>query len=92
VIDRNPQPRRALLAGTVAAGLVVLVATPLGSAVVRGVDGFSAWVTGDPGTRAPERVQRELAEADRRSWAAFPVTPEVRELIRTRVDGASYVL
>jgi hypothetical protein len=86
-------PRRpVVLALGLAGAALVLLATPLGSAVVRGVGGFSTWLTGEPGTRAPETVQRELAEADRRSWAAFPETPDVRELIQTEVDGASYTL
>ena len=89
----RPRRRRgATFALGLAATGLVLLATPLGSAVVRGVGGFSAWLTGEPGTRAPEPVQRELAEADRRSWAAFPETPDVRELIQTEVDGASYTL
>jgi hypothetical protein len=89
----RPARRRAVVAATAfAAAIVLLAATPLGSAVVRGVDGFSAWLTGEPGTRAPEPVQQELVDADRSSWAAFPTTPEVRELIRARIDGAAYTL
>ena len=55
VLLRRPPRRtraRALLvaAAIVAAIAVVALATPLGAAIVHGVGGFSAWLTGQPGS------------------------------------------
>src|SRR5438128_1731701 len=48
------------------------VVTPLGAAIGRTFDGFSAWITGSPGTPASPREQRAFEEANARSWASFP--------------------
>ena len=79
------------LAGVAAATLLAL-ATPIGPAVARGIADFSAWLTGNPGKRASSSEQRAFDAGNGRSWDAFPTGTELRELIRTNVDGKQYVL
>ena len=49
--------RWAIGAAVVIAAVAVGVATPLGAAIGRGLDDFSAWLTGEPGTPASESEQ-----------------------------------
>ena len=80
--------QRSVLAVAVAlAAVTVGLATPLGSAIARGLDGFSAWLTGQPGEPVSEEEQREFDAANARSWLGFPQGTELRRLIRRDVDG-----
>lgn len=88
---RWPRPVGALAAVAVVAVVVALV-TPVGEAVTRGWGGFSDWVTGAPGRPAPAAEQRRFEVTGARAWAAFPDSPRLRELVRVRQGGASYVL
>jgi hypothetical protein len=92
--DVRRSRRRPVLGALVAAAVVlaVLAATPLGGAVVRTVGGFSDWLTGTPGEPAPQAEQRRFERFGERSWASWPERPRLRELLRTRVGGATYVL
>jgi hypothetical protein len=58
----------------------IFVATPLGSAIVHGVGGFSAWLTGQPGSPASKEEQRLFDEATPRSWLRFPTGAQLRRL------------
>ena len=75
---------RRLVAGVVAvfvaALLGIFVATPLGGAIVHGLGGFSAWLTGQPGSPASEEEQRAFDEANARSWLKFPAGTKLRRL------------
>ena len=66
--------------------------TPLGAAIERTLDGFSAWLTGEPGTPASEQEQNAFDQANARSCAAFPAGTELRKLLVTRSAGATFTL
>ena len=86
-------PRRALLlAATVGATLVALLATPLGGAVARGIEDFSAWLTGTAGRPVSDGEQRAFDEASARAWSAFPPGTTLRRLLEERVDGVDYTV
>jgi hypothetical protein len=68
------------VAVVVAALLGVFVATPLGGAIVHGLGGFSAWLTGQPGSPASKEEQRLFDEASTRSWLKFPKGTQLRRL------------
>ena len=70
--SRAGRRRLLVLAATVAAVLAVIAATPLGAALARTLDDFSAWITGDAGSPASPAEQRAFQEANGRSWAASP--------------------
>src|ERR671923_2897450 len=73
--------RFAVAAAVVAAAACgILVATPLGAGIVHGLGGFSAWLTGQPGTPASKREQRAFEEANARSWLRFPAGTQLRQL------------
>jgi hypothetical protein len=88
---RRRRRRIAALAVT-AAAVGALVASPLGGAIARGLGGFSSWLSGAPGTPAGGEEQRSFEQRDERSWASFPETPQLRELIRMRVGDGRYTL
>lgn len=90
---KRERARRRLTAGAalLAAAAVIGLATPLGAAIARGLDGFSAWITGQPGSPASSQEQRSFDRANARSWVAFPKGTKLRHLITqhvgsTRVD------
>jgi hypothetical protein len=89
---RRSRRRRVVAAVVIAAVVGVLVATPLGAALVRGLWNFPAWLSGEPGKPAPSAAQRAFEQENARSWTKFPKTPTLRELIRTSADGVDYVL
>jgi hypothetical protein len=84
---RRSHNRRLLLA-------VAATVTVLGSAatVTAALGGFDRWLSGQPGKPAPSAEQQRFEAANGRSWAAFPTDTKLRELIRTTVDGKTYVL
>jgi hypothetical protein len=81
-LKRERARRRWAIAAAVslAVAAVLAVSTPLGSALVRSFDDFSAWLSGEPGTPASEADQREFDEANARSWLRFPEGTRLREL------------
>src|SRR6188472_1573493 len=90
-LKRERRRRRWLACAAVAAAATVLgVATPVGSALVRGIDDFSAWLTGEPGSPVSEEEQHEFEAANARSWLDFPQGTELRRLM-TRQAGESTV-
>jgi hypothetical protein len=76
----------------VIAAVAIGVATPLGAAIGRGLDDFSAWLTGEPGTPASESEQREFDAANARSWLGFPRGTKLRHLITDRVGDTTVTL
>ncbi len=79
-------------AATAAALLALSFVTPLGGAIRDTVADFSDWLRGTPGEPVSGEEQRAFDEANARSYAAFPGSPELRRLIRTEIDGVSYDL
>ncbi len=70
----------AVLLATAAVALV----TPLGGAIARGLEDFTTWLTGDPGTPVSEEEQRAFDEENRgRTWRGFefPQGTQLRRLI-----------
>jgi hypothetical protein len=79
-------PRRwglAIGAFALAAGIVVAVAvaTPLGAAIAHDLGGFSAWISGEPGTPAPKPAQEAFTQGNARSWHGFPIGAQLRQLV-----------
>lgn len=77
--------------------LVLIAAATIGvlvsaAALAATLGGFDDWLRGEPGKPASEEAQRRFETASGRSWASFPTSTELRELIRTRVGGREYVL
>ena len=90
--SRAGRRRLLVLAATVAAVLAVIAATPLGAALARTLDDFSAWIAGDPGSPASPAEQRAFQEANGRSWAGFPAGTELRRLLETTVGDTELTL
>jgi hypothetical protein len=82
-LERERRRRRRLLVAVavLAAALTIGLATPLGAAIGRSLDDFSAWLSGQPGSAVSEEEQREFDEANARSWLGFPRGTELRRLI-----------
>ena len=85
------RPLQIAVAAAIAAA-VVSVATPLGAAIGRTFDGFSAWITGSPGTPASPQAQQAFEQANARSWAGFPPGTRLRKLIETTAAGSTFTL
>jgi hypothetical protein len=91
---KRERARRRLTAGAalVAAAAVIGLATPLGAAIARGLDGFSTWITGQPGSPASSKEQRSFDRANARSWVAFPQGTKLRHLITEHVGSTQVEL
>jgi hypothetical protein len=90
-VVRRAQPalrQRPVVLG-LAATLAVVVCVAATAAVT---GGFDRWLRGQPGKPAPSEEQQRFEAANGRSWASFPTTTKLRELIRTEVGGKKYVL
>jgi len=88
-------PSRRIAVVVVAAVVVaaaVAATTPIGGAIARTLDGFSAWVSGEPGTPASPAEQQAFQQANARSWTAFAPGTELRRLIETSGNGTTYTL
>ena len=84
----RPGVRRPLAFALAAALAVLLAAVALAATL----GGFDDWLRGAPGRPASEEAREHFRAANGRSWAAFPTSTELRELIRTDVAGREYVL
>jgi hypothetical protein len=84
--------RWAIGAAVAVAAVAVGVATPLGAAIGRGLDDFSAWLTGEPGTPASEREQQAFEAANARSWLRFPQGTRLRHLITAKAGAETVEL
>lgn len=89
---RQVRPLGLALAAALVGLTVAALATPLGAAIGRGLDGFSAWISGSPGTPASPQAQQAFERANARSWAGFPPGTELRKLIETRASGSTFTL
>ena len=93
VLARAGEParrrRRRRISGVVLVGglLAALAVTPLGGAIVRGVGGFSDWLSGTPGSSVSPEAQRRFEAA-----ARFPNDPELKQLLRIDLDGRLFYL
>jgi hypothetical protein len=90
---KRTRARRSWALGAVAVVAVAAImgtATPLGSAIARGLDDFSTWLTGQPGSPVTEEEQREFDLGNARSWLGFPQGTKLRRLI-TRESGDTTV-
>jgi hypothetical protein len=101
VVDRAALRRRhvmssrrlvAIAATATMAALLVAVTTPVGGAVVRGLDGFAAWISGEPGQPVSPAEQQAFQQANERSWSGFAPGTALRRLIETSASGTSYTL
>jgi hypothetical protein len=91
---KRERARRRLTAGAalLAAAAVIGLATPLGAAIARGLDGFSTWITGQPGSPASSKDQRSFDRANARSWVSFPQGTKLRHLITQHVGSTKVEL
>ena len=89
---RQARPVQLTLAAAVIGVALASVATPLGAAINRTFDGFSAWITGSPGTPASPQEQQAFEQANARSWASFPPATQLRKLLETDVAGSTFTL
>ena len=89
VIVRARKQRSRRLVVALAAALIVFGSA---AAVTAALGGFDRWLSGEPGKPAPSAEQQSFEAANGRTWAAFPMDTELRELIRTEVGGKTYVL
>lgn len=97
VVRRTRLRRRRLstavvLAATVGTFAVAAAASPLGAALARTFDDFSAWIRGEPGQPASPAEQQAFQEANARSWAGFAPDAKLRRLLETEVSGTSFTL
>jgi hypothetical protein len=83
----HPTRRRLVLAFAVLAGVLVTA-----GAVAKTMGGFGDWLSGTPGKPASNAAQQRFEAANGRSWASFPKTTKLRELIRTDAGRENYVL
>jgi hypothetical protein len=89
-LSRERTRRRWTLGGAAVAAAAILgigIATPLGAALARGVDDFSAWLTGEPGSPVSEEEQREFERANAQTWLGFPQGTKLRRLITQEAEG-----
>jgi hypothetical protein len=89
VVRRAQKQRTRRLVVALAAALTVFGSA---AAVTAALGGFDRWLSGEPGKPAPSEEQQKFEAANARTWAAFPEDTKLRELIRTKVDGKTYVL
>lgn len=80
------RPRWPLLLAAALALLLTAVA------LAKALGGFDAWLSGTPGKPAPPAEQRRFEAGERHSWAKFPPGTKLRELLRTKAGGSTYVL
>jgi len=89
-LARQSRRRRwAVSVGALVAVALLVAATPLGAGLARGLEDFSSWLTGEPGTRASEQEQRDFDQANARSWLRFPQGTELRHLTTVKTEDAT---
>ena len=86
------RPLAVLAFAVVAAAAVVAVTTPVGAAIAHTFGGFSAWISGEPGTPASPAQEQAFQQASKRSWSAFAPGTQLRRLIQTSASGTTYTL
>lgn len=89
---RRKPIRLALVAAAVTVLTITSVVTPLGAAIGRSLDDFSAWISGSPGTPASPEDRQAFEQENERSWNGFPKGTELRQLLSTEAAGISFKL
>jgi hypothetical protein len=89
---KRRQRRLAVAFAALLAVAVVALVTPLGGAIARGLDEFSTWLTGDPGTPVSEEEQRAFDQETRRWRVGLPAGTELRRLITRQVGDSTVEL
>ncbi|MFL5952607.1 MAG: hypothetical protein ACJ76I_00670 [Gaiellaceae bacterium] len=85
--ERRPRPRRRLVLA------VALVAAALATVATAAVlNGFSAWLSGTPGSPVSPSEQQAFEEANARTWTQFAPGTELRRLLTTTVSGTDFTL
>ena len=86
------QRRLAVAFAALLAAAAVALITPLGGAIARGLDEFSTWLTGEPGTPVSEEEQRAFDEENQRTWVGFPEGTKLRRLLTRSVGDVNVEL
>lgn len=89
LVRERSRRRWAISLGALVAAALLVAATPLGAGLARGLEDFSSWLTGEPGTRASEQEQRDFDQANARSWLRFPQGTELRHLATVKAEDAT---
>jgi hypothetical protein len=87
--------RLGIAAAVLLVAVMVALVTPLGGAIARGLEDFTTWLTGDPGTPVSEEEQRAFDEENRvRTWRGFefPRGTQLRRLITRRAGDSTIEL
>jgi hypothetical protein len=71
---------------------VIVIGSALGAAGIGPFGAIHSWLTGTPGKPASVAAQRAFASHNGNSWASFPRTTRLRQLIDVRFDGQRYIL
>jgi hypothetical protein len=92
----GPKPkrsaRRPLVVALAVLALLGLALSPVGSAIADGVDGFAAWIRGEPGTPASPAEQQAFERANERTWEKFAPGTKLRRLVATEMSGTTFNL
>lgn len=80
------------LASVIALTLLAATVSPVRGAILDGFDGFSAWISGEPGSPASRAEQAAFDRANQRSWTGFPPGTQLRRLIATSAGETNFTL
>lgn len=89
---RKRGARRPLVLALAVLALTGLAVSPVGTAIADGVDGFAAWISGEPGTPASSAEQQAFEQANERTWVKFAPGTKLRRLLETEVSGTAFTL
>ena len=84
--------RLGVAAAALLAATAVALVTPLGGAIARGLEEFSTWLTGEPGTPVSEEEQRAFDEENQQTWLGFPEGTKLRRLLTRSVGDVNVEL
>jgi hypothetical protein len=84
--------RLGIAAAVLLAAVAVALVSPLGGAIARGLEDFTTWLTGEPGTPVSAEEQRAFDEENKRTWLGFPEGTELRRLVTQRVGDTTVEL
>src|SRR6267378_38261 len=88
---RSPRRRLALGLAALAAALIV-IGSALGAAGIGPLSPIKRWLEGTPGKPASRSATQAFRAANGHSWASFPRSTQLRELIARNFGGQRYVL
>ena len=84
--------RLLVVAVALATAGAIVVATPVGAALGHGLDSFSTWLTGSPGSSSSSQAEQRAFDRATRSWGGFPRGTKLRRLVQTQTGGATFAL